>query len=147
MDPLEKDQLDEELMIEMKKKKLFQMSPIPALPLSKYHEGMDPLEEDQLDEELMIEMKKKKLFQMSPIPALPLSIWPPQMQTMHTPCPPNAAVHIIATHRIAGQQTGLHLLTIHPLATHSLVTHLPTLLPPHLMLLQNLLIPLCRRKE
>ncbi|RXM96770.1 hypothetical protein EOD39_15281 [Acipenser ruthenus] len=112
-----------------------------------YHEGMDLLEEDQLDEELMIEMMKKKLFQMSPIPTLPLSIWPPQMQTMHTPCPPNAAVHIVATHRIAGQQTGLHLLTMHPLATHSLVTHLPTLLPPHLMLLQNLLIPLCRQKE
>ncbi|MGH0137525.1 UNVERIFIED_CONTAM: hypothetical protein FKN15_029371 [Acipenser sinensis] len=72
------------------------------------HEGMDPLEEDQLDEELMMEeVKRKKLFQMSSSPVLPLSIWPPQMQTMHTPCPPNAAVHIVATHQIAGHQTGV----------------------------------------
>ncbi|MGH0166377.1 UNVERIFIED_CONTAM: hypothetical protein FKN15_050718 [Acipenser sinensis] len=94
------------------------------------HEGMDPLEEDQLDEELMVE-------EMSPSPALPLSIWPPQLQTMHTPRPPNTAVHIVAMHRIAGHQTGLHPLTIHLLAIHSLATHLPTLLPPRLMLLRN----------
>lgn len=114
-------------------------------------------------------MKRKKPFQMSPSPALPLSskcivyiihCFKFQNSFLCIPnlfsCIPNCLSFFYSmattdadhahssptkhrcTHRRNApdrcHQTGLHLLATHPLATH-----LPTLLPPHPMLLQNLL--------
>ncbi|MGH0120610.1 UNVERIFIED_CONTAM: hypothetical protein FKN15_014541 [Acipenser sinensis] len=98
---------------------------------------MDPLSEDQLDEELMMEEGRDEEEKAVPVEPQPST----STDNMATTDADHA--HSLPTkHRCTHRHSALDRwspLIIHPLATHSLATHLPTLLPPHLMLLWNLL--------
>ncbi|RXM99176.1 hypothetical protein EOD39_11995 [Acipenser ruthenus] len=101
------------------------------------HKGMDPLEEDQLDEELMMEEgrdEEEEAVSDEPQPSTSTV----NMATTDADHAHSSPTKRRCTHR-RNAPDRCHQTGLHPLATHPLATHLLTLLPPHPMLLQNLL--------